>query len=194
MIFKGLSADGGLWMFIAFIFGALYGSSLVRVLFGMFFIIKSTMFSFFPQGRRPLSIFGVMHGIGRAETQNIYRKTYPCLDADLRKLRDNPGPMTLPVDNLVDLEFISKEVKPTLDVEKEDIESKRHLIGSEPVSINLTQVSFNRKTESFDSEQDPKPGGRRGNRLARFVSSSMCLEQLQSLAGHCGRNRNTGGL
>ena len=46
-ILKGLSAVGGLWTFIAFIFGALFGSSLVRVLSGMFFIIKSTMFSFF---------------------------------------------------------------------------------------------------------------------------------------------------
>ena len=65
-----------------------------------------------------------MHRIEKAETQNIYRKTYPYLDADLRKLRDNPGLMTLLVDNLIDLEFISKEVKPTLDVKNKDVESR----------------------------------------------------------------------
>ena len=140
-ILKGLSAVGGLWTFIAFIFGALYGSSLVRVYFGMFFIIKSTMFSFFPKGNKPLSIFGVMHGIGQAETQKVYRKTYPRLDADLSKLHDNPGLMTLLVDNLVDLEFISKEVKPSLDVEKEDVESTRQLISSESGSIDQTRDS-----------------------------------------------------
>ena len=35
-ILKGLSAIGGLWTFVGFLFGALYGSSLVRVVFGMF--------------------------------------------------------------------------------------------------------------------------------------------------------------
>ena len=79
-----------------------------------------------------------MHGIGQAETQKIYRKTYPHLDDDLSKLHDNPGLMTLLVDNLVDLEFISKEVEPTLNVEKEDVESTRQLIGSESVSTDQT--------------------------------------------------------
>ena len=137
-ILKGLSAVGGLWTFIAFIFGSLYGSSLVRVFLGMFFIIKSTMFSFSPKGNKPLSIFGVMHCIGQAETQKIYRKTYPHLDDDLLKLHDNPGLMTLLVDNLVDLEFISKEAEPTLNVEMVDVESTRQLIGSESVSTDQT--------------------------------------------------------
>ena len=96
------------------------------------------MFSFFRKGNKPLSIFGVMHCIGQAETQKIYRKTYPRLDADLLKLHDNPGLMTLLVDNLVDLEFISKEVEPTLNVEMVDVESTRQLIGSESVSTDQT--------------------------------------------------------
>ena len=89
----------------------------------------------------PSPIFGLMHRIGQAETQKIYRNTYPRLDADLSKLHDNPGLMTLLVDNLVDLEFISKEVELTLDVEKEDVESTRQLIDSESGSRDQTRAS-----------------------------------------------------
>lgn len=75
-----------------------------------------------------------MHSLVEEDTQKKYRRIYPRLDADLRTLRENPGLLTLLVDNLVDLDLIFKDVKPSLDVVKEDVETTIQLIGSGPVN------------------------------------------------------------
>lgn len=62
-ILNRFSAVGRLWTIFSLIFGALYGSSLVGVMFGMFFYaIKSTMFSFrYKRDKIPLHIRGTRH-------------------------------------------------------------------------------------------------------------------------------------
>jgi len=131
-ILKGLSAIGGLWTFIAFIFGALYGNSLIRVVFG----------------RKPIAVFGVVHSIVGAETQEEYRKTYPRLDADIKTLREAPGLMALIIDKLIDFEIISK---PNLDVK--DIESQLTKSGNWRSKFYSSSLTLN-NPKGYNSEMD----------------------------------------
>jgi hypothetical protein len=108
-VLKGFSDIGGLWTIIAFIFGALFGSSLLRVAFGTIIkYIKTILTILLLAGVKPISIVGLAHKAVEQETLQKYRDTYPFLDSDIEKLRARAGLLTLLVNHLIDLELFTK--------------------------------------------------------------------------------------
>jgi hypothetical protein len=103
---RGLASIGGLWTFFAFIFGALFGSSLVRVAFGVFHEMDKQIdvsINHIRTGAKPLSIVGVAHSAVQEETRKAYQKTYRSLVSDIQNDREKAGLMALLIDQLVDL-------------------------------------------------------------------------------------------
>jgi len=114
-VLKGLSSVGGLWTFLGFIFGALFGSPLVRVAFGAFHEMDLNHYiDLVSTGAKPLSIFGLVHNFGTEKTQRKYQKTYPLLASDMETLRANPGLMALLLNHLVDLDVLLPDADPKL--------------------------------------------------------------------------------
>jgi len=88
-------------------FGALFGSSLVRVAFGAFHEMDLNHYiDLVPTGAKPLSIFGLVHNFGTEKTQRKYQKTYPLLASDMETLHANPGLMALLLNHLVNLDLL----------------------------------------------------------------------------------------
>ena len=128
-VLKGLSSVGGLWTFLGFIFGALFGSSLVRVAFGAFHGMDPNHYiDRVSAGAKPLSIFGLAHNFGTEKTQREYQETYPFLCSDMQALRANPGLMALLLNHLVDLDLLFPDANPDF---LNDLEN--HPLSDKPV-------------------------------------------------------------
>ena len=78
---SGFSKIGGLWTFLSGIFAAVFGSSLIHILFGMSIlnlrsleVLMATL-----AGTQPISVFGLAHRWKRGPIKKAYRTEYPAI-------------------------------------------------------------------------------------------------------------------
>ncbi|KJA15136.1 hypothetical protein HYPSUDRAFT_48660 [Hypholoma sublateritium FD-334 SS-4] len=92
----GFSKVGGLWTFLSGIFAAIFGSSLMRILFGI----------------KPISVFGFAHRWERDTIGKAYRVRYPALQQEMGADSVEPyrsGLLCLIRDEIVDLDLIQAD-------------------------------------------------------------------------------------
>ncbi|PPQ69743.1 hypothetical protein CVT26_014018 [Gymnopilus dilepis] len=90
---SGFAAVGGLWTFLSGIFAAIFGSSLLRILFGV----------------KPISLTGVAHSIEREKIQEACRREYPKITEEIRLPREERGLLSLLCDELIDVQLFERE-------------------------------------------------------------------------------------
>ncbi|KAF8170380.1 hypothetical protein BJ912DRAFT_997419 [Pholiota molesta] len=108
---NGLSQTGGLWTFLSGIFAAVFGSSLMRIVFGF----------------KPVSIFGFAHDWERKGIQKAYREEYPAIAEEINAPRDRRGFLNLLQDHFIDLDLMQDTEEdfsavPAQDQELDDFE------------------------------------------------------------------------
>jgi hypothetical protein len=91
-VLQGLAGAGGIWTFIGGIFTALFGSSIIRIIFGT----------------KLISLFGVAHAFAGNEIGNAYRTEYPRLESDLKVNPAGKGIVAFLSDHLLDLKFLER--------------------------------------------------------------------------------------
>ncbi|KJA21926.1 hypothetical protein HYPSUDRAFT_41528 [Hypholoma sublateritium FD-334 SS-4] len=88
----GFSKVGGLWTFLSGIFAAIFGSSLLRVLFGS----------------KPISVFGFAHRWERDTIGEAYHASYPAIREEMTVPPEQRGLLCLIQDHIVDLNLIDE--------------------------------------------------------------------------------------
>ncbi|PPQ79193.1 hypothetical protein CVT26_000442 [Gymnopilus dilepis] len=96
---SGFAAVGGLWTFLSGIFAAIFGSSLLRILFA--YDLKL--------GVKPISLAGVAHSIEREKIQEACRREYPRILDEIRLPPEERGLLSLLCDQLIDVKIIERE-------------------------------------------------------------------------------------
>ncbi|KJA29492.1 hypothetical protein HYPSUDRAFT_196840 [Hypholoma sublateritium FD-334 SS-4] len=89
---SGFSKIGGLWTFLSGIFAAIFGSSLIRILFGI----------------KPISVFGLAHRWERGAISKAYRAEYPAIQDEMAVPSHQRGLLCLIQDHIVDLDLIDE--------------------------------------------------------------------------------------
>ncbi|KAF9522466.1 hypothetical protein CPB83DRAFT_911328 [Crepidotus variabilis] len=87
---SGLAAVGGLWAFFAGIFAAIFGTSMMRILFGL----------------KPLSVFGLIHWFQKLQLKEACTMNYPRMEHDLKAPHPDRGLISLIYDQLLDVDFL----------------------------------------------------------------------------------------
>ncbi|KAF9523166.1 hypothetical protein CPB83DRAFT_910834 [Crepidotus variabilis] len=90
-VLSGISTVGGLWTFLAGIFAAIYGTSVMKILFAL----------------KPLSLFGYAHFLQKEKLRQAYMAEYPRVKDDLQVLPHDRGLLALIHDHLLELDFLS---------------------------------------------------------------------------------------
>lgn len=125
-VLKGFANVGGLWTFLAGVFAVIFGSPILRILFGE--PVPKTRFlgpliSECDTGIKPFSLFGLAHSFGESEIREATLAQYPGLLKDIRNLHPDRGLLTLIYDHLIDLDFLTKDINSTSTLsEAEDTE------------------------------------------------------------------------
>ncbi len=84
-VLKGLAGVGGLWTFIGGIFTALFGSSIIRIIFGACRILLCGRYTKLHYiGTKPISLFGITRSFVGDKIGDACRTEYPRLESDLK--------------------------------------------------------------------------------------------------------------
>ena len=78
----GFSKVGGLWTFLSGIFAAIFGSPLIRSLFGTSSFVDKLNSHQYLAGGKPISVFGFAHRWERVAIGKAYRARYPALNEE----------------------------------------------------------------------------------------------------------------
>ncbi|KAF9531291.1 hypothetical protein CPB83DRAFT_904846 [Crepidotus variabilis] len=90
-VFSSLASVGGLWTFLAGMFAAIYGTSIVKVLFEF----------------KPMSVFGYVHGLQKSNLRQAYLAEYPRVQEDLKARTEDRGLLALIHDHILDIDFLT---------------------------------------------------------------------------------------
>ncbi|KAF9522983.1 hypothetical protein CPB83DRAFT_69023 [Crepidotus variabilis] len=96
-VLSGFASIGGLWAFIAGVFTAMYGTSILKTLFGF----------------KPLSFIGLAHWFQRNSLRDACTAEYPLLQQDLQTPLLERGLLSFFYDHLLDVGFLAPSKKET---------------------------------------------------------------------------------
>ncbi|KAF9521515.1 hypothetical protein CPB83DRAFT_887917 [Crepidotus variabilis] len=132
-VFSGFSQVGGLWTFFAGIFAAVFGTSTMRILFGL----------------KPLAIFGLAHSFQKSKLREACNAEYPRVQQDLSALPVDRGILSLMHDHLLDVEFLSPNKSHKDDYDSNDInDTQRSDLAHENIDLNPLCTSSSEYTDS----------------------------------------------
>ncbi len=110
-VLKGFASVGGLWAALGGIFAVLFGSSIIRIIFGMQFIsdkLDDDYNSPHSPGIKPLSLLGLMHTFQEDKIRDAYLQEYPRVLSDVNSKLEDRGLVALLCDYVIDVGFISE--------------------------------------------------------------------------------------
>jgi hypothetical protein len=118
-VLSGFSSVGGLWTGLAGIFGIFFGSSIMKVLRGVFTMNLLSVdwifiFAFLrPTGEKTISVMGMAHSFEKKAIRDACLQGYPRLASDLHLAPENRGLLTFMSDHIVDFGFLAGTVGTT---------------------------------------------------------------------------------
>jgi len=93
-VLQGFSQVGGLWTFLTGIFAAIFGSTIIRILFGT----------------KPISFLGLAHSTQQKKIRKACHEEYPKIREQIRQPASERGLLSFICDQLIDLGFLDDEV------------------------------------------------------------------------------------
>ena len=112
-VLQGISQVGGLWTFLTGVFAAIFGSTIIRILFGS---ISESLFIFFPcflrlsLGIKRISFLGLAHSTQQKKIRKACHEEYPKIKEQIRQPASERGLLSFICDQLIDVEFLDDEV------------------------------------------------------------------------------------
>lgn len=107
-VLNGFASVGGLWTFLSGIFTIVFGTSLLRMLFGANMSLSSeqTVTHWLVLGVKPISLFGVVHSLQRKKMRDAFTRDYPQIYQDISGMETERGFLALVHDHVIDLGFL----------------------------------------------------------------------------------------
>lgn len=100
-VLQGFSQVGGLWTFLTGVFAAIFGSTIVRILFGI----------------KPISFLGLAHSTQRKKIRKACHEEYPNMREQIQQPASRRGLLSFICDQLIDLGFLDDEVDEVKDTD-----------------------------------------------------------------------------
>jgi hypothetical protein len=111
-VLQGFSQVGGLWTFLTGIFAAIFGSTIIRILFGSIFgsLLFFSCFLRLSLGTKPISFLGLAHSTQQKKIRKACHEEYPKIREQIRQPASERGLLSFICDQLIDLGFLDDEV------------------------------------------------------------------------------------